>query len=395
MLLDATNPAPWTATEKAAALARTVKPRYRVITDPEGTAIEVPATGVVVTYDSGASPMATLDAVLPRTADVWGNRINVYNSSEIIVQAGYEIAGAVTTWGTIFAGVVTRSRSALGGITIRAESAESFWSHPYYGSSSATDYNVPNEFTGLDDVADDLLGSGLLYRDVSVVSEHLNSPSGTQLSQFRAQIINPGSDFDEWFRMLADCLGQWCRGDYRGRYTDLTPTFTPAGPLQYLVTGRPDSWTPLDITDLIDAPSREDVQSLDDYFNVLNLTAEWIVAGTTTSKKAVFAGTTAAEETGPPVRSKDVTVHMRPQTGAIAANNPTAAAWLAHQGEYETGTFTLPALWWLDVGMQVQYRDWWYEDPGYVTPKLTGTIKRLRFLPDQGLMSIDVVRSAT
>lgn len=388
--MSGSNPAPWDA-GSVAYLAETVNAiTYRVTfthsqqvyTSGWPRSVVPDAWDVVVTLDAGAVPLGRATFKTPPTP--WGTSEfdrtgSTYEIVTVKIEAGYtRLIGGVLTEDlqTLMNGYVTgsRLRTEAGQTFIEwtvdtAETLYEYPSHRTYGGPASTNTRVKQVTDAWSVSADPW------YINPVVVEGTLNTPTTTQLTNFRNCELEIGDNAGDYLRQLAVCLGQKLRADHR------------AAVLRLQVTAEPTWDTAANYLDLV-ATTYEDLESADQWGNVLELTCQWYdSAGDTVTKKRTYESVSISQmgvdpvEAWQPVRQKRVTINAKPPGGTMPATYALATAWLDRIDTRSRNlvTATARAAWWLQPYDVVR----WTNNGNTLT-----CIQRVTYQVDQGIMTI-------
>ncbi len=374
---SAIDPSPWPAAAYSGLYAPTVQTTY------SATFSGSPLTiwNVQLTIDETSSPTARL------TADCTdpNNWLHLRRGYEMLaVSVGY--AGQAQS--RIFLGPLTLiERNSDGTVHIEAASAEYLLDTL---PASSTTYRVSSGSTMLADVVTDLNGTSPAYtytygRIRAIASGTLTTPSS--YTSFRQQKMEATDTTLDFLIACANSLGQWLRGDQRGRasagflYTGVGSDVPSAGTWdvsKLILSDRWDSGTPIDLTSITETWTKR--ESVDDYADILLITANYKSGGSTTSKVARYSG---VGWPFPPL-TRAIAVDYRPGAAFTAGTDPVAQRW-ADAYSFRTWrlTATCRAVWWLEPGMRA------------TAGTTTGTITKISFDIDQGSMTVDLRPTAT
>lgn len=330
---------------------------------------ELTAWDVVVDLDGGRSPYATARCKVPVESITEANYATTNPRLRPVLQvdAGWTYPG-VRNSHTLFSGVITdRSLRVDASGTYWELSAESYETILEYPSHLAAAVN--NAYT----TAKQHYDATAYYRKPTWVEPVSNTaPDSAQLAEYRAMAVEKDDDVSDFMRTCASTLGQWLRG----KLDAATPTVECiSDPYPY---GR---LVELDLNAFSDL---QRVENLEQWANVLRLTAQWTSGDSTVNKRRTYYASTVAAGTGA-VRSRDVTINVKPPAGAVPPSNwAPAQRWLRRVNEASRGSWqgTCRALWWIQPRVDgVLVAGSPLEDSG-------GQVQRVTFLVDQGLMNI-------
>jgi len=333
---------------------------------------DVAARDITVTLDGGKAPYGEAKFKVP----VSYLAEEVYDLTKPLLQpvvqidAGWQYHGLLNVH-TLFSGVVTDRRLKLDAagpyVEITAQTYEALLDYPsHLAASVSSGYTTVQEF----------YSAQAFYRKPAWVEPATNdAPDAAGLAEYRALGIEVNDGVDEFLRSCAGALGQWMRGGLA--YS--TPTVE-------CVTD-PYPYRRLNEIDLSAFSDAERVENLDEWANILRLTAQWTDAssGDTKSKRRTYTASTVTSGTGA-VRARDVTINVKPPSGATPpATWAPALKWLRRVNEASRGSWTgtCRALWWIRPrtdGVLIT---------GSPVEDTAGQVQRVAFMVDQGLMSIN------
>lgn len=374
---SATNPAPWPAAAYTSAFARHT--RHTFSATFSGSPLTI--WNVQLTIEETASPTARL------TADC------LDPNNWLHLRRGYEMLAVSVGYGgqaesRIFLGPLTLiERRSDGTVHIKAASAEYLLDTL---PASSTTYSVSSGYTKLADVVTDLNGTSPAYtytygRIRAIASGTLTNP--TSYASFRQQKMEATDSLLDFCLACANSLGQWLRGDQRGRassgflYTGVGSDVPSEGTWdvsKLILSDRWDSGTAIDLTSITETWTKR--ESVDDYADILLITANYKSGGSTASKVARYSG---LGWPFPPL-TRAIAVDYRPGAAFTAGTDPVAQRWAdAYSARTWKLTATCRAVWWLEPGMQATING------------TTGTITTITFNIDQGTMAITLRPTVT
>lgn len=384
--------APWHASSEDLITEQVVQHVWMVeFPDLDVSRSTVPAWDITVTLDGFRSPYGTATFKAPASymAEVTDGSGTVFTKlvpkslAPVRIWAGWRhtIDGVPNTddLQILFSGFVTARRFLVeegqGYVQFDAATAEVVYDQP---NSRTVTSNVGNTWTSLDDACTTIAGYATpWYRTPQIEEESgfMNTPSAGQLSSWRAGTFEPDDDVMDLLTSWAQELGQWVRGNVRSSTT--TPTL--------LVSGDPYPYRTA-----YAVPSRvfNRVERLDDveqWANILKLTVEWVdvTTGDPKSRKRQYAAAGVVGGTGA-VRSKAVTVQLKPPGGTLSATYPLALSWLRRISDMAEVYYnaTGRAIWWL----QPRIHGLSITDLGLADAP--GPISSVTFQVDEGTMSV-------
>lgn len=346
---------------------------YAVRLPPSLNPIE--AWDIQVDLDGGRAPYATARFKVPVSYLTEANQAatNPRNNPVVQIDAGWNYPEWVGPGGynihTLFSGVITeRSLRVDASGTYVEFVAESYESMLEYPSHLAVAVN--NAYTSAKQHYD-----ATAYYRKPVWSEPASNlaPDAAMLTEYRAMAVEKDDDVGDFMRTCASTLGQWMRGKMD---TDIPTVECISDPYPY------QRLVELDVNAFSDLTR---VENLEQWANVLRLTAQWTNgSGDQVSKRRTYYAAGVSGGTGA-VRSRDVTINVKPPAGSTPpANWAPALRWLRRVNEASRGSWqgTCRALWWLQPRIDgVLVKGSPLEDSG-------GQIQRVTFLVDQGLMSV-------
>ncbi|MFT4296532.1 MAG: hypothetical protein QM582_14080 [Micropruina sp.] len=331
----------------------------------------VPAWDIQVDLDGGRAPYGTARfkapvAYLDEAAYPYSNPRGV---PVVQIDAGWRYPGSLNVH-TLFSGVITERALRIDDTgaycEFTAESYESILEYPSHLTKA-----VDNGWTSVKQLYD----STAFYRRPAWVEPASNTaPDSAALAEYRALGIETDDDVGDWLRTAASTLGQWMRG-HLAAATPTIECITDPYPYQRLVQ--------LDVNAFSDI---ERVENLDQWANIVRLTAQWTYNsdGDTKQKRRTYYAAGATSGTGA-IRARDVVLNVKPPGG----NNPPAnwspaLRWVRRFNEASRGTWSgsCRALWWLQPRLD-----------GVMLARApladtAGQVQQVTFLVDQGLMTI-------
>lgn len=337
-----------------------------------GPEANVPAWDVQVDLDGGRAPYAQARfkapvSYLTEATYAW---TNPRTSPVVQISAGWRYPSTYNSH-VLFSGVITertlRVDSSGAYVEFVAESYETILDYP----SNVGPVGVSNTYTSVKQFYD----ANSFYRKPTWTEPGWNLvPTSAQLAEYRAIGIEKDDDVGDWFRTASSTMGQWMRG-HPDSVTPAIENLTDPYPYQRLVE-----------LDLSAFDSIERVENLDNWANILRLTAQWTynTDGDTKAKRRTYPKP-GITNSGEAVRARDVTLNIKPPGG----NNPPsnwapALRWRRRLDEASRGSWTgqCRALWWLQPRIDgVLIKGAPLADTG-------GAIQRIQFLVDQGLMQL-------
>ncbi len=361
-------PNPW-ADESAPDFATEpyVEPIYRVMLPVPGR--EMPAWDITVDLDGGRAPygQARWKAPTDQLSEARYATTNPRGAQPVQIDAGWRYPGA-RNMHTLFSGVITerslRVDSSGAYVEFVAESYESLLEYP-----SHLAVGVNNAYTSVKE----FYQANAFYRRPAWVEPSWNvAPDTAALAEYRALSIEKDDDVSDWLRTAAGTLGQWMRGAMDAAAPAVECVSDPY-PYQRLVE--------LDVS-AFDQLDR--VENLDNWANILRLTTQWTSGDSTVNKRRTYYAAGVSGGTGA-VRSRDVTLNVKPPSGAVpSATWPPALRWLRRVNEASRGSWSgrCRALWWIQPRVDgVMLAGSPLDDTG-------GQVQRVQFLVDQGLMQL-------
>lgn len=332
-----------------------------------GTAVQ--AWDVTVDLDGGRAPYGTARFKCPPallTEDTY-TATNPRLNPVVQIDAGWRYPRAQNLH-TLFSGVITERRLSVdsGGayVEFTAESYETILEYPSHLAAA-----VNNAHTTVKQSYDAIA----FYRKPVWVEPASNvAPDAAQLAEYRAMSVEKDDDVSDVLRTWASTMGQWMRG----AMDTATPTvecITDPYPYQRLVE--------LDLTAF---STLDRVENLEQWANILRLTAQWTSGDSTVNKRRTYPAAGVSGGTGA-VRSRDITINVKPPSGAVPpANWSPALRWLRRVNEASRGSWSgqCRALWWLQPRIDgVMLAGSPLADTG-------GQVQRVTYLVDQGLMQL-------
>lgn len=329
------------------------------------------AWDVQVTLNGGSAPYGVAEFKVP--VSYLSDALYAFTDPRLVpvvqIDAGWQYHG-VQNLHTLFSGVVVERRLKVDGsgpyVAITAHTYEVILDYPS---------NVAASVSGSATTVKSFYDAQSFYRRPVWTEPTTNeAPDSAGLAEFRALAIEKDDGVDEFLRSCAGALGQWMRG----KLDAPTPTIE-------CITD-PYPYRRLNELSLAAFDTVERVENLDDWANVLRLTAQWTdsSSGDTKSKRRTYTAASVTSGTGA-VRSKDVTINVKPPSGSTpSATWAPALKWLRRVNEASRGSWTATcrALWWIRPRIDgVLLTDAPVADTG-------GQVQSIRFMVDQGLMSI-------
>ncbi|MBK8445405.1 MAG: hypothetical protein IPL41_01400 [Micropruina sp.] len=332
---------------------------------------DMPAWDVTVDLDGGRAPYATAQFKAPLaylSEDNYG-LTNPRALPVVQVDAGWRYPGAQNI-NTLFSGVIVERRltvdSAGAYVQFVAESYETILEYPSHLAAA-----VNNAYTTVKQTYDALA----FYRKPVWLEPASNvAPDAAALAEYRAMAVEKDDDVGDFLRTCASTMAQLLRG----RMDAATPTVE--------CISDPYPYQRLAILDANTFENLDRIENLEDWANILRLTAEWTdpSTGDTKSKRRTYYDASVTSGTGA-VRSRDVTLNVKPPGGAVPpANWAPAKRWLRRVNEASRGYWqgTCRAIWWMQPRIDgVMLTNDPFDDTG-------GQVQRITFLVDQGLMNI-------
>ena len=285
----------------------------------------VPAWDVSVDLDGGRAPYGVCRFKAPVSYLSEANYAHTNPRAQPVVQvdAGWRYPGAENLH-TLFSGVITERVLQVDPsgayVQVTAESYETILEYP----SHIGPVGVSNAYTTVKQVYD----ANAFYRRPAWVEHPANiAPTAPQLAEYRAMGIEKDDTVGDWLRACSSTMGQWMRGDL----TSTTPkieNLTDPYPYQRLVEMDVNAFAELDR-----------VENLDQWANILRLTTQWTNgSGDQVSKRRTYAASGVSGGSGA-VRSRDVTLNLKPPSGATPpANWAPALRWLRRVNEASRGS---------------------------------------------------------
>lgn len=329
----------------------------------------VPAWDIEVTLDGGRAPYAEARF---KCATSYLSEDNYAYTKPLLqpvvqIDAGWKYPGKVNVH-TLFSGVITERSLEVDEtgayVQIVAQSFESILAYPSHLSAAVPDSTLTIK---------EFFDSKAFYRKPAWIEPASNvAPDAAGLAEFRALDIEVDDDLSDWFQTAASTMGQWLRGDMTSA-TARVECITDPYPYQRLVELDVNAFARLSRT-----------ENLDDWANIMRLTAQWTSSGDTKQKRRTYAAASVTSGTGA-VRARDVTINVKPPSGATPPSNwSPALRWLRRVNEASRGSWQgeCRALWWLQPRIDgVLLKGSPLEDSG-------GQVQAVTFLVDQGLMNI-------
>lgn len=383
--LPTSDPSPWPASAAAHILGRVVRPTYTVLVD----GIAVPARDLVVTLDGTQEVAGVIEFALPLDpyglTATWWNRFDPKTAHQVAVKAGWIIGGTdYQNW--LCVGKITsrtRRRAATGSVVkVKAQTAEVGFDWP-----SNRAYSVSNTFTTLKQATDAMAAASTPFYPCpglgSVALEAgLPTPTSAQLTAYRGLELKTNDNFGGFLRKCAATLGQRWRADWRtGASATIVTTETNTAAGTPLVLGPLASYPDSPPSSLIFEV--EHSEDLEDWADVLDLSATWTAetTGTTKTARKVYAATGSYPAI---TRSRQVTVDAYPPGGVLPTSWNLAQRWLDYILRAERLTFTTRAVWWLMPWDRVNIGDQLTGTSSYTLV----TISRVVFHVDAGTMTV-------
>lgn len=311
------------------------------------------AWDIVLDLDATRNPIATLRANLVIDGHDLYDSFQPEHIRHITISAGWQANQQYP----LFYGYLTSVTRRDGYYTITARSVDALWAErPLF-----TDYQIP---AGATSMASLTLPGWL--DDMRFANWSPDTPTGSQLAEFRAQKGAEGDSIDDFARTAAACLGVTLRAIHR--------TLVPHGGPQYHALGPVTSRTRLTLTDIENLEETKDTDTVTVY---VLATATWTDAGT--SKTETLMVTPDGGVWQDWQTPKPVTLRTRPAPGGLYDSRRVFQQFLRPTGTPRY-TFTARALWWLAP------------DHGLTIPTPTGpanvNIERIQYHVDAGTMTI-------
>lgn len=350
----------------------------------------VPAWDITVSLDGSRNPYGTATFKAPASymAEVVDGAGTVFSKlvpkdlPPVRIWAGWRhvIDGVPTDdLQILFSGFITSRRFLIeegqGYVQFEAATAEAVYDQP---NSRTGTSNVGNLWTSLQEACTTIAGYATpWYRTPTIVNESgfLNTPTAGQLTSWRSGTFETDDEVMDLLTSWAQELGQWVRGNVRSSLT--TPSLlVSADPYPYRTAYA--------------LPSRvftkvERMDDVEQWANILKLTANWTDAttGDPKSKKRQYVAAGVTGGTGA-VRSKAVTVQLKPPGGTLSSTYPLALSWLRRISDMSEVFYTATgrAIWWLQPrihGMSIT--DLGLNDA-------PGPLNTVTFQVDEGIMSV-------
>lgn len=372
------NPSPWPAATLALLSEPVVSMFYEVrIWDGTfgGNRALAPAYNVQVTLDAtnvpyGEATFSTAPLGPEFDMDIsepWWRIVPV----EIL--AGYSRSELQTLmFGYVTSLTIRKSGEGKHYLEWTVQTADTLWEFPSHKT-----YSVSGSYTLVSQVITSLNASNRLYLDPVLTNGTLNTPSGPQLTSFRACALEIGDTIGDYLRQLGQTLGQRVRPDWRATTlrlrNDVEPTVDTANP--YVIP--------------------HIIEQSDTYGAsgglILNLSAEWYQSGDKKTYSRVLDVSGGSFPTTPDNGNArpliaDATVYTKPPGGVIP-NDPTwgpVARW-AYRINANVAQFsvTARAAFWLQPFDAVKFVD----ANGYL--ERTIGITRIAFDLEQGTMTLE------
>lgn len=357
---------------------------------PTLTGGDVPAWDIEVDLDGGRSPYGearfkTPTAYIAETVDGDGTiftKLVPKMSPPVRIWAGWRhvVDGhLVDDLQILFAGFITARRLRLVNgqsyVEFAAQTTEARFDYPLHRA-----WEFADSYTRVKQVVESSWSnSNPWYRSAYIIEEAgwMNTPTSAQLSAARAMAAAAGDNAGDFIRAMAAQLGQWVRGNVRSTTTD-PEWLISADPYPYreILTLPAQVFTEIDRID-----------DVDDWANLLQLSATWTSSGDPVTKKQTYvgAGVAGAANTGSPliVRSKAVTIEQKPTGGTLGTDNPLGLAWLRRVQDMSEVAYTATgrAIWWL------QPRIHGIAITGLGLSDAAGPLDRLVYRVDEGTMT--------
>lgn len=353
----------------------------------------VPAWDIEVTLDGSRSPYATASfkapaAYIAETPDGAGTvftKLVPKSQPPVRIWAGWRhaINGVMTDdLQILFAGFITKRHLTVVEegqvyVVFEAATAETVYDQP---NSRTGVSNVGNTWTSIKQGCEAIAAYATPWYKTPVIVEEagwMNTPTAAQLTSWRALTFESNDEVGDILVSWAAELGQWIRGNVRSALT--TPSLlVSADPYPY----RESYALPARIFTKLDR-----VDDVEQWANVLKFTAQWTDAtsgDTVTRKRSYLAPGVAPGNTPGAVRSKEVTMRIKPSGGALTATTPAALAWLRRISDMSEAFYTAQgrAIWWLQPrihGVQV---------PDLGLADTAGPLNAVTFQVDSGTMTL-------
>ena len=327
----------------------------------------VQAWDIQVDMDGQRSPYA--EARFKAPVD-WFNEnsyavTNPRSNPVVTIDAGWQYPGKRNIH-QLFSGIITDRTLEVDSdgvfVSFTAQSAETILEYPSHLAVA-----VSNSYTSVKE----FYNASAFYRKPTWAEPLSNvAPDSAALAEYRALAIEKDDDVGDFLRTAAGTLGQWMRGKMDASSPTIECISDPY-PYQRLVE--------LDVN-AFDSMSR--VENLDDWANIVRLQTQWTSGDSTVNKRRTYYASSVASGTGA-VRSKDVTLNVKPPGGAVPpANWSPALRQLRRANEASRGSWqgTCRAMWWLQPRVDgVMLAGNPINDTG-------GQVQRVTFLVDQGMM---------
>jgi hypothetical protein len=369
---SALDPTPWPAADYTTAFAPFVRTTYTATYG--GTTI--PLWAVQLTISETSSPTATLEAdTTAAAADAMAVRGPIVADSlttqALAILTGYDDHAQAR----IFHGIVTEVESRSDGTAhIKAASWESV--HDVLPSPSGTlPWTVPSTATTMDQAVLGLTGADWspIYSPRVYTLGALTAPAS--YTPFRQQTLDATDTLLDFLLACANSLGQWLRGDQRGRSSANAFVGYPRNsPSDLLLSDRWSGGTAIDLTPITATWTRR--RSVDDFADGLLITARYKSGGSEVTKTATYRRTPGTIW-APLIRPIDI--NYRPGSAFVSGSDRVAQTWAAaYAARTWKLTATCRAVWWLEPGLRATIAG------------TTGTIEAIRFQIDDGTMTIDL-----
>lgn len=380
---SAIDPTPWAAADYTQIFDTSLPTTFTATYG--GSAITL--WNVKLTIDETASPSAVLEA---DTSAAVADAMTIRPTSSAAAMAAGALAistgYADRAQQQIFYGVVVEAESNSDGTAhIVANSWEVL--HDVLPSTVGSfPYTVGSTLTTLGQAQLDTIGYSwspvVALKTIAVGS--LTAPAS--YTAFRQQQLDKTDTLLDFNIACANALGQWLRGDQRGRFTAtsgnkfLSLDGTQVGRFSdTLLSDRWNGGTSIDLTPICEKWTHR--RSADDYAEQLLITASYKSGNTVVTKTATYAGVTGA--LWAPL-TKAVTVPYRAGAAFTAGTDRVAQAWAdSYAARTWKRTANCRAVWWLEPGQRATIAG------------TTGTITKLVFDIDGGTMTIDLRPTVT
>jgi hypothetical protein len=375
---SAIDPAPW----PAASYARAFNQHCRTTYTATYGGVTIPLWNITLTIDETSSPTARLEAdtTAAVAAAMAVRAVSSYDNGALALTTGYDDLAQ----SRIFYGAIAEAEDRHDG-TGHIAACSWDWINdvpplPVSEGGSSLPWTVPSTYTTLAQaqaaIVDRHSDWSPVYGMRTVTLGSLTAPSS--YTSFRQQQLDKTDTLLDFNIACANALGQWLRGDQRGRATSgfLSGDTTQTGrPSDTILSDRWDSGTPIVLTPITETWKRR--RSTDDYAEQLIITASYKSGGSTVQKVATYAASDGAIW-APLTRA--ISVDYRAQGSAFTSGtDPVAKSWAtSYAARTWRLTATCRAVWWLEPGQRAT-----------IGPH-TGTITKLTFNIDQGTMTIDL-----